>query len=83
MEARTLIEQLRAVTSRPILLDGLAEPTVDPLGMADRGVLSHRNRFRRTNLALAELVEGLTTFIWSTPPQRSAPRDWSGSSTTG
>ena len=58
MEARNLIEQLRAVTSKPILLDGLAEPTVEPLGMADRGVLSHRNRFRRTNLALAELVEG-------------------------
>ena len=58
MEARNLLEQLRAVTSKPILLDGLAEPTVEPLGMADRGVLSHRNRFRRTNLALAELVEG-------------------------
>ena len=57
MEARPLIESLRNVTSRPILLDSLAEPTVQPLGMADRGPHSHRNRFRQTNLALAALVE--------------------------
>ena len=57
MEARNLLNSLREVTSRPILLDNLPEPTVQPLGMADRGIHSHRNRFRRANLALAELVE--------------------------
>ncbi len=58
MEARNVLAALRGVTDRPILLDNLPEPTVQPLGMADRGPHSHRNRFRRTNLALAELAEG-------------------------
>ena len=57
MEARALIGALREVTSRPILLDGLPEPTVQPLGMADRGPYGHRNRYRQANLALAALVE--------------------------
>lgn len=56
-QARGIIEGLRAVTSAPILIDNLPEPTVQPLGMADRGGFSHRNRFRLTNVALAELVE--------------------------
>ena len=56
-EARTLLESLRAVSSAPILIDNLPEPTVQPLGAADRGLNSHRNRVRRANLALAELVE--------------------------
>ena len=55
-EARGVIEGLRAVSSAPILLDGLPEPTVQPLGRADRGPHSHRNRFRRVNLALEDLT---------------------------
>jgi FkbH-like protein len=58
LEARSALEALRGVTGKPILLDNLPEPTVQPLGMADRGPHGHRNRFRRTNLALAELAEG-------------------------
>lgn len=57
MEARKILDGLRAVTKAPILLDNLPEPTVQPLGMADRGADGHRNRFRRTNLALADLTE--------------------------
>ena len=53
---RALLERLRAVTAAPILIDGLPEPVVQPLGIADRGIHSHRNRFRRANLALAELA---------------------------
>jgi FkbH-like protein len=52
-----MVTKLRALTAAPILVDGLPEPTVQPLGFADRGVHSHRNRFRATNLALAEVVE--------------------------
>lgn len=55
--AADLLDRLRAVTTAPILLDGLPEPTVQPLGMAERGANGHRNRFRRTNLALADLAE--------------------------
>jgi FkbH-like protein len=57
--ARTLLEHLRAHTDAPILLDGLAEPTVQPLGFADHGIHSHRNRFRRTNLGLQELADAM------------------------
>jgi FkbH-like protein len=56
-EARALLDALRAVSRAPILIDNLPEPTVQPLGAADRGLDSHRNRVRRANLALAELVE--------------------------
>ncbi len=55
--ARTLLTCLREMTSAPILIDGLPEPTVQPLGLADRGLHSHRNRFRRTNLEL-EILAG-------------------------
>jgi FkbH-like protein len=55
----TMVRKLRVLTSAPILIDGLAEPTVQPLGFADRGIHSHRNRFRRTNLALAQRIEDL------------------------
>jgi FkbH-like protein len=55
-----MVTQLREVTNAPILIDGLPEPTVQPLGFADRGIHSHRNRFRAANLALAQLVE---TFV--------------------
>lgn len=53
----TMLRKLRTRTTAPILIDGLAEPTLQPLGFADRGIHSHRNRFRRTNLALAQLAE--------------------------
>ncbi len=56
-EARRLIAALRARSPAPILIDNLPEPTVQPLGMAERGARSHRNRYRRLNFALAELVE--------------------------
>jgi FkbH-like protein len=51
-----LLTQLRELTSAPILIDNLPEPTVQPLGMAERGVKGHRTRFRLTNVALAELA---------------------------
>ena len=54
---RALLDRLRAVSAAPILIDGLPEPTLQPLGIADRGIHSHRNRFRRANLGLAELAE--------------------------
>lgn len=53
----TLVRKLRAITAAPILIDGLPEPTLQPMGFADRGIHSHRNRFRATNLALARVVE--------------------------
>jgi FkbH-like protein len=55
--ARHLLERLRERTSAAILIDNLPEPTVQPLGLAERGLAGHRNRFRLTNLALADLVE--------------------------
>jgi FkbH-like protein len=56
-QARETIEGLRAITSAPILIDNLPEPTVQPAGFADRGLYGHRNRFRLANVALAELAE--------------------------
>ena len=55
-EARHIIAGLRAHSSRPILIDNLPEPTVQPLGLAERGPHGHRNRFRRLNLLLEELA---------------------------
>jgi FkbH-like protein len=52
-----LLTKLREVTSAPILLDNLPEPTVQPLGLAESGVKGHRTRFRLTNVALAELAK--------------------------
>jgi hypothetical protein len=57
LQARGVIERLRAQTAAPILIDNLPEPTVQPLGMAERGQHGHRNRFRMANIALAELAE--------------------------
>jgi FkbH-like protein len=55
-EARRILESLRAHSAAPILIDNLPEPTVQPLGLAERGPHGHRNRFRRANLALDELA---------------------------
>jgi FkbH-like protein len=55
-EARHVIEGLRAHSDAPILIDGLPEPTVQPLGLADRGPHSHRNRFRAVNRGLEALA---------------------------
>ncbi len=56
-EAKRLLDGLRQHSAKPILIDNLPEPTVQPRGLAERGVRGHRNRFRAANLALAELVE--------------------------
>ena len=56
-QASQLLAALRAQTSAPILIDNLPEPTVSPLGLAERGVGGHRNRFRLANVALAQLAE--------------------------
>ena len=56
-QARAIIEGLRRETRAPILIDGLPEPTVQPLGFAERGPLGHRARFRAANAALAALAE--------------------------
>ena len=56
-EAQQVIEGLRRHSAAPILIDNLPEPTVQPLGMAERGLNGHRNRFRLANVALADLVE--------------------------
>ena len=56
-EAVSIIERLRDITPKPILIDNLPEPTVQPLGLAERGLLGHRNRFRLANLALAQALE--------------------------
>jgi FkbH-like protein len=57
--ATELLTGLRGMTSAPILIDNLPEPTVQPLGLAERGVKGHRTRFRLTNVALAELAVAL------------------------
>ncbi len=59
-EARRLLVNLRARSAAPILIDNCPEPTVQPLGLAERGSHGHRNRFRAANLALADLVEEFT-----------------------
>jgi len=58
-EVRDLLARLRAITAAPILINNLPVPTVQPLGMADRGLHSHRNRFRRANLELDVLATEL------------------------
>jgi FkbH-like protein len=56
-DPRRLLGALRARSPAPILIDNLPEPTVQPLGLAERGSRGHRNRIRAANLALADLVE--------------------------
>jgi FkbH-like protein len=58
-QARHLLEELRQRTSTPILIDNLPEPTVQPLGLAERGITGHRARFRLANLALAEMTAAM------------------------
>jgi len=57
-QARQILETLRTLTSAPILIDNLPEPTVQPMGLAERGLNGHRTRFRMANVALADLAEG-------------------------
>jgi len=57
-QARRTLETLRTLTSAPILIDNLPEPTVQPMGLAERGLNGHRTRFRMANVALADLAEG-------------------------
>jgi FkbH-like protein len=59
-EAKQLLGKLRAQSVAPILIDNLPEPTVQPLGLAEYGLHGHRNRFRRANLALAQMAESFT-----------------------
>jgi FkbH-like protein len=56
-EAQAILRGLRENTAAPILIDNLPEPTVQPLGLAERGRRGHRTRFRMANVALAELAE--------------------------
>ena len=56
-EASHILEKLREGTSAPILIDNLPEPTVQPLGLAERGLNGHRMRFRTANVVLANLAE--------------------------
>ena len=56
-EASHILEKLRERTAAPILIDNLPEPTVQPLGLAERGLGGHRARFRVANMVLANLVE--------------------------
>jgi len=56
-QARHVLRQLRERTTAPILIDNLPEPTVQPLGLAERGLHGHRMRFRHATIALAELAE--------------------------
>jgi len=54
--ATHLLTTLREATKAPIFIDNLPEPTVQPLGLAERGVAGHRTRFRLANVALAQLA---------------------------
>src|SRR5579859_618656 len=56
-EARHIIDGLRTHSDAPILIDGLPEPTVQPLGLAERGPHAHRNRFRALNQGLEALAD--------------------------
>jgi FkbH-like protein len=56
-QARMMLQELRARSPAPILIDNLPEPVVQPLGLAERGLDGWRNRFRLANTALAELAE--------------------------
>jgi FkbH-like protein len=59
LQARQLLEQLRQHSAAPILIDNLPEPTVQPLGLAERGLNGHRTRFRTANVVLADLAASL------------------------
>lgn len=59
LQARQLLEQLRQHTGAPILIDNLPEPTVQPLGLAERGLNGHRTRFRTANVVLADLAASI------------------------
>jgi FkbH-like protein len=54
-----LLTHLRAQTRAPVFIDNLPEPTVQPMGLAERGIGGHRTRYRLANVALAELAAEL------------------------
>lgn len=54
--ARNLVEGIRQISRAPILLCNLPVPTCSPLGIAERGPESHRERCRRINSGLSELA---------------------------
>ena len=56
-EMRALVTKLRSRTEAPILIDNLPEPTVQPLGFAERGTTAIAIASAVANLALAELAE--------------------------
>jgi FkbH-like protein len=56
VEASHILHELRQRTTAPILIDNLPEPTVQPLGLAERGLTGHRTRFRLANVVLAKLA---------------------------
>lgn len=58
-QAKNTLSKLREKTSAPILIDNLPVPTVQPLGIAERGRHGHRTQFRMANLALVDLAERL------------------------
>lgn len=60
VQAQHILTHLRRITTAPIVIDALPEPTVEPLGLAEPGLDGHRNRFRRANLALVEMA---ATFV--------------------
>lgn len=57
--AHHLLSAIRSTTTAPIFIDNLPEPTVEPLGLAERGLTGHRTRYRLANVALSELAAGL------------------------
>lgn len=56
-KTRAMLKDLRERTPAPILIDNLPEPTVQPFGLAERGLDGHRTRFRLANVALAQVAE--------------------------
>ena len=56
-EASHILERVRERTCAPILIDNLPEPTVQPLGLGERGLKGHRTRFRLANVVLSDLAE--------------------------
>jgi FkbH-like protein len=54
---RALLERLRDLTEAPIIVQNLAVPTAPPLGFAERGPGSLKEKARRINRELLELAD--------------------------